>query len=130
MSSRGPLSSGEKLTVTALVVAAIGVVIQIVAGHPYPTVPPVFFILLIPAGLIAFGRWWWAPVPAVLAGLFLTFGLFASGESGRLFDLSNPGDSFGLWVQTLAVLVATTAAIVAAVQNYQSRTSSAAVRAR
>jgi hypothetical protein len=130
MSSRGPLSSGEKLTVAALVVAAIGVVIQIVAGHPYPTVPPVFFILLIPAGLIAFGRWWWAPVPAVLAGLFLTFGLFASGESGRLFDLSNPGDSIGLWVQTLAVLVATASAIAATVQNYQSRTSSAAVQAR
>jgi hypothetical protein len=130
MSSRGPLSSGEKLTVAALVVAAIGVVIQIVAGHPYPTVPPVFFILLIPAGLIAFGRWWWAPVPAILAGVFLTFGLFASGESGRLFDLSNPGDSIGLWVQTLAVLVATASAIAATVQNYQSRTSSAAVQAR
>ena len=67
MSSRTPLSLGEKLTVAALVVAAAGVVIQIAAGHPYPTVPPVFFILLIPAGLIAFGRWRWAPVPAVLA---------------------------------------------------------------
>jgi hypothetical protein len=130
MSSRGLLSLAEKLTVAALVVAAIGVVIQIVAGHPYPTVPPVFFILLIPAGLIALGRWWWAPVPAVLAGLFLTFGLFASGESGRLFDLSNPGDSFGLWVQTLSVLVATAAAITSAVQNYQSRTTSAAVQTR
>jgi len=130
MSSRRPLSSGEKLTVTALVVAAVGVVIQIVAGHPYPAVPPVFFIVLIPAASIAFGRWWWAPVPAALAGLFLTFGLFASGESGRLFDLSNPGDSFGLWVQTLSVLVATAAAITSAVQNYQSRTTSAAVQTR
>jgi hypothetical protein len=130
MISRGPLSLIEKLAVAALVVAAIGVVVQIAAGYPYPTVPPVFFILLIPAGLIAFGRWRWAPVPAVLAGLFLTFGLFASGESGRLFDLSNPGDSIGLWVQTLAVLVATAASIAATVQNYQSRTTSAAVQTR
>lgn len=129
MNTRGPLSSGEKLTVAALVVAAFGVVIQIAAGHPYPTVPPVFFILLIPAALVAFGRWRWAPVPAVLAGMFLTFGLFASGESGRLFGLSNPGDSVGLWIQTLAVLVATAAAITASVQNYLGPTSRTPVQA-
>ncbi|HZO31767.1 MAG TPA: hypothetical protein VFH48_37895 [Chloroflexota bacterium] len=124
MLSRGPLSFGEKLAVAALVVAAIGVVFQIAARpQNYPTVPPVFFILLIPAGLITFGRWRWAPIPAVLAGVFLTFGLFASGASGRLFDLSNPGDSLGLWIQMLAVVVATVAAIVATVQNYRRQTS-------
>ena len=130
MSSRTPLSLGEKLTVAALVVAAAGVVIQIAAGHPYPTVPPVFFILLIPAGLIAFGRWRWAPVPAVLAGLFLTVGLFASGTSGRLFDLSNPGDLLGLWIQTLAVLAATAVAVVSTIQNYVGRTSRPAIQVR
>ena len=129
MNSRGPLSLGEKLTVAALVVAAVGVVIQILAGHPYPAVPPVFFILLIPAALIAFGRWWWAPLSAILAGVFLTFGLFASGESGRLFDLRNPGDSLGLWIQTLAVLVATASAIVATVQNYLGRSARTAIQA-
>src|SRR4051794_8553094 len=118
MNSRTPLSWGEKLTVAALVVAAVGVVIQIAAGHPYPTVPPVFFILLIPDGMIAFGRWRWAPVPAVLAGLFLTVGLFASGASGRLFDLTNPADSLGIWIQTVAVLAATVAATVSTTQNY------------
>jgi hypothetical protein len=130
MNSRRPLSLGEKLAVAALVVAAVGVVIQIAAGHPYPTVPPVFFILLIPAALIAFGRWRWAPVPAVLAGSFLTFGLFASGESGRLFDLKNLGDSLGLWIQTLAVLAATASAIVATMQNYLGRTSRTAIQTR
>jgi hypothetical protein len=129
MNSRNPLSVANKLTVAALVVAAIGVVIQILAGHPYPTVPPVFFILLIPAGLIAFGRWRWTPVTAILAGVFLTFGLFASGEAGRLFDLSNPGDSLGLWIQTLAVLVATASAIVATVQNYLGRSARTAIQA-
>ena len=129
MNTRGPLSSGEKVTVAALVVAAFGVVIQIVAGYPYPTVPPVFFILLIPAALVAFGRWRWAPVPAVLAGIFLTMGLFASGESGRLFDLRNSGDSVGLWIQTLAVLVATAAAITATIQNYLGRASRAPIQA-
>jgi hypothetical protein len=130
MSKQRPLSSAEKAAVAGLVVAAGGVVIQIVSGHPYPTIPPVFFILLIPAALIAFGRWRWAPVPAVLAGAFLTFGLFASGEAGRLFDLSNPGDAVGLWIQTLAVLAATAAAITATVQNYLGRTSVSAIETR
>ena len=130
MSSRTPLLVGEKIAVAALVVAAVGVGIQIAAGHPYPTVPPVLFILLIPAGLIAFGRWRWTPVTAVLAGLFLTLGLFASGSSGRLFDLSNPADSLGLWIQTLAVLAATAAAIASTIQNSVGRASRSAIQAR
>src|SRR5262245_42101413 len=100
-----PLSLAGKLTVASLVVAAGGVVIQIVSGADYPPIPPVFFILLIPAGLIAFGRWRWTPAVAVLAGLFLTFGLFASGESPRLFNWSRLGDSVGLCVQTATVRV-------------------------
>jgi hypothetical protein len=102
-----------------LIVAAAGVVIQIVSGHDYPPVPPVFFILLIPAALIAFGRWRWTPAIAVLAGLFLTFGLFASGASHRLFDPSRLGDSAGLWVQMLAVIVAVIAGVIATVHNYR-----------
>jgi hypothetical protein len=123
MNKQNPLSLAGKLTVAGLIVAAAGVVIQIVSGADYPTAPPVFFILLIPAGLIAFGRWRWTPVIAVLAGLFLTFGLFASGESRRLFDPSRLGDSVGLWVQMLAVIVATVAGIIATIHNYRSRTS-------
>jgi hypothetical protein len=85
----------------------------------------VFFILLIPAALIALGRLRWAPAIAALAGLFLTFGLFASGESARLFDRGrsgNPGDSIGLWIQMLAVIAATVAGISAAIRNNQART--------
>jgi hypothetical protein len=126
MNKQLPLSPAEKVTVAGLVVAAGGVVIQMVAGHPYPTIPPVFFILLIPAGLIAVGRWKWAPVSAILAGSFLTFGLFASGESFRLFDLRNPGDSIGLWIQMVAVVIATVSAVTATIQNYRGRTSATA----
>jgi hypothetical protein len=123
MKERLPLSLAGKLTVVGLLVAAVGVVIQIVSRADYPTVPPVFFILLIPAGLIAFGRWRWTPVVAVLAGLFLTFGLFASGASPRLFNPSQLGDSVGLWIQMLAVIVATVTGIIATIQNYRSQTS-------
>ena len=128
MHAQRSLSAPRAVTAGGLIVAAAGVVIQIVAGHPYPPVPPVLFILLVPAALVALGRWWWAPIPAILAGVFLTFGLFASGESGRLFDLRNPGDSLGLWIQTLAVLVATAAAITSTAQNYARRTSVSAIQ--
>ena len=81
MNERIPLLFAGKLTVASLIVASAGVVIQIVSGHDYTAhasdewaspVPPVFFFLLIPAALIAFGRWRWTPAIAVLAGLFLT----------------------------------------------------------
>ena len=121
MTKRIPLSLADKVTVAGLVVAVGGVLLQIISGHDYPAIPPVFFILLIPAGLIVFGRWRWTPVLAVLAGLFLTFGLFASGQSARLFKPSPLGDSIGLWVQMLAVLVAVVAGIMAMVHNYQTR---------
>ncbi|MEH0985422.1 hypothetical protein [Micromonospora sp. CPCC 205556] len=123
MSRQGALSPAAKLTVAALVVAASGVVVQMVAGVGFPTIPPVFFILLGPAALALVGRWRWAPVPAVLAGLFLTVGLFLSGESARLFDTGQQGGvggSAGLWLQTTAVAVAGVAAAVTTIQNYRA----------
>jgi hypothetical protein len=116
-----PLSPAAKLTIVALVVAALGVGIQIASGHPYPNVPPAFFILLIPATVIGFARWWWAPILAVVSGLFLTFGLFASGATGRLTNPTSFGDSFGLWTQTLAVLVAIIGGVLATRSNVRHR---------
>jgi len=117
-------SAAARWTLAGLLMATLGVVMQILAGASYPTVPPVFFILLIPAGLLAFGSWKWRAVPAIIAGLFLTFGLFASGASARLIVSNNISDTSGLWLQTIAVLVAVAAGIVATVRNYSTRTNS------
>lgn len=109
-----------KVTVSALLVATAGVVVQIVAGVDFPPVPPVFFIQLVPAAFVYFGRWRWTPAPAVIAGVFLTAGLFASGDAARLTDTGLPGGvggSIGLWVQMIAVVVATVAAVVALVRR-------------
>ena len=114
------LSPEGKITIACLIVAAAGVLIQIISGHPYPTIPPVFFILLIPAALIYFAPWRWTPVSAIVAGIFLTCGLFASGAAHRLVDLQNPGDSVGLWIQLLAVVAALIAACIAVYKNFRS----------
>jgi hypothetical protein len=120
MKTKFPLSSEGKITIAFLIVAAAGVLIQIISGHPYPTIPPVFFILLIPAALIYFTPWRWTPISAILAGIFLTAGLFLSGASQRLTDFQNPGDSTGLWIQSLAVLGALIASCIAAYKNFSS----------
>ncbi len=123
MNMQNPLSLAGKWTVASLIAAAAGVVIQIVSGHDYPTIPPVFFILLIPAGLIAFGRWRWTPVIATLAGYFIFVSYFLSSSTVRLLDLSQFGAFIGLWLQFLASFVTVVAGFVAAVQNYRSRAS-------
>lgn len=108
-----PLSFAAKMIVGGLLVAAIGVVVQIISGVEFPPVPPVFFILLVPAALVTFVRSRWTPITAVLAGFFLTVGLFLSGESDRLFQWDLVGGSAGLWIQTLGAAVALVAGVVA-----------------
>jgi len=117
------LSHYSQLTVAALLIATTGVVIQMIAGVDFPTIPPVLFILLIPAGLVAVGRWRWTPATAALAGVFLTFGLFAGGAAPRLLDLSQLGGFVGLWVQMLGVIGAVVGGLIATVQNYARRRS-------
>jgi uncharacterized membrane protein len=118
-----PLPPAGKWMAIGLVTATIGVVVQIISGHHYPKVPPVFFILLIPAGLVVFGRWRWPSIIVVLAGLFLVMGLFSSGAYVRLMHTDNIGDFTGLWIQTIGDVLATIAGIVAIILNYIIRSA-------
>jgi hypothetical protein len=122
MTDRTPFTREDTLTVMALVVAAAGVTLQIMSGAPYPAVPPAYFILLVPAAVIAVARTWWAPMFAVLGGSFLTIGLFAAGQTHRLTGATSVGDAIGLWVQTLAVVVAVVAGLAAT--RFRLRTGS------
>jgi hypothetical protein len=123
MKERVSLSPAGKLMAIGLITAAAGVTIQIASGHHYPKVPPVFFILLIPAALLMFGRWRWTSIVIAVAGLFLVLGLIASGAYVRLFSTVNFGDFAGLWIQTIGDFIATMAAIIAIIQNYFIRTA-------
>ena len=95
-------NSIRKNTIVALLLATGGVIVQILAGAHYPGVPPVFFLLLIPAVLMAVVHRRWVFAVSLLASCFLTLGLFSSGAYKRLFS-ANPADAAGLWIQSLAV---------------------------
>jgi hypothetical protein len=121
MNQQNSLSSSGKLTVTALLIAATGFVIQIVSGVDVPAVPPGLVIMLVAAGLVAFLPWRWMPVVGAAVGLFLLVGFFASGAVGSLLEPSQLGVFVGAWVQFLAVIVAVVAGIAATIQNYRTR---------
>ncbi len=121
MNNRSSLSPASKLTVVALIAAA-GIVIQIVAGIDFPTIPPGLIILLVAVGLVAFGRWWWTPIVGTVVGLSQFIGLFLAEQGERLLDPGPLGGFVGIWIQLLAVSVAIVAGITATIQNNQHRT--------
>ncbi len=120
MNQRSSVSLNGKLTVAALLAAALGFAIQIVSGIEVPTIPPGLVILLLAAGLVALLPWRWIPVVGAVVGLFLLVGFFASGAVGNLLDPSRSGVFVGAWVQFLAVIVAVVAGIAATIQNYRA----------
>ena len=115
------LSSASKLTVAALLVAALGFAIQIFSGIDVPTVPPGLVILVVAATVVALLPWRWVPVVGAFAGLFLFVGFFASGALGNLLDPSRLGVLVGAWIQFLALIVAVAGGLVATIQNYRKR---------
>jgi hypothetical protein len=115
------LSSASKLTVAALLVAALGFAIQTFSGIDVPTVPPGLVILVVAATVVALLPWRWVPVVGAFAGLFLFVGFFASGALGNLLDPSRFGVLVGAWIQFLALIVAVAGGLVATIQNYRKR---------
>ncbi|RZS29748.1 hypothetical protein EV193_1182 [Herbihabitans rhizosphaerae] len=81
-----------------MVVAAIGIVVQILGGAGYPTVPPGLIIALAVGAIVWFVPWRWISVLAILAGVFFVVGLFPSGTAGQLSDVDHLGIFVGTWV--------------------------------
>ena len=120
MKQRKSLSPSQKVTIAALLVAALGFAIQILFGIEVPTIPPGLVILVVAAALVALLPWRWAPVVGIVVGLFLLVGFFASGAVGNLLDPSRFGVLVGAWIQFLSVIVAVVAGAVATIQNYRT----------
>jgi hypothetical protein len=98
-----------RVTVAALLTAAAGIVIQILAGTDYPVVPPGLVILLAAAAFVWWAPWRWAPAVGAVAALSQLVGLFAAGQAPRLVELDPVADTVGLWVQLVSVTVAVVA---------------------
>jgi hypothetical protein len=121
MNQRNLLSPASKLTIAALLVAALGFAIQIVSGIDVPTVPPGLVILVVAAAVVVLLPWRWVPVVAAFAGVFLFVGFFASGAVGNLLDPSRFGVLLGAWIQFLALIIVVVVGLVATIQNYRNR---------
>ena len=108
------LSRPARTQVTALIVAAAGIVVQIIAGVNYPAVPPGLIILLLAAALVLLVPWRWVSLIAVFASGFLLIGGFANADSrSHLAHASHPGPFVGTWIEIAAMAVAVVAGIAA-----------------
>ncbi len=108
------LSRPARTQVTALIVAAAGIVVQIIAGVNYPAVPPGLIILLVAAALVLFVPWRWVSLIAVFASGFLLIGGLANADSrSHLTHLGHPGAFVGTWIEIAAMAVAVVAGITA-----------------
>ncbi len=99
----------RRTVLVSLVVAAIGIPIQIVGGWDYPVVPPGMLILLA-AGLAALLPARWAPVITLVAGGFILVGFFAVEDVANMFGSQNALVTAGKWVQMIALVVGLAAA--------------------
>lgn len=121
MSEQTPLSPVRKLALAGLIVAAAGIVIQIVSGVDYPTIPPGLIILLVAAGLMAARRWWTAAIGVAMALLILVGFFVTSGTTDRLTDTSDLGRLVGTAVQLGGLVMAVVVGAVATVRGFQVR---------
>jgi hypothetical protein len=82
-------SAPVRINAAALLLAIVGMIIQIASGVKYPTVPPGVVILAVTALLIAFVAWPAIRLLGVIAPLFILVGGFMS-TAGRT-NISHPG---------------------------------------
>lgn len=114
-------TSARAVLVAALLVSAVGLIIQFISEPSrFPAVPPGPLILLAAAAVVAFLPGRWTPIVGVLVALFLTVGMAAAGTGGRL---TSPGDGWpfvATWLQLLGqamALITGTVAVVGAVRG-------------
>ena len=119
-------SKPYKLTLTGLLVTAAGIAILYVSGGEMPVVPPGFVMLLIAAGLVAWGPWRWTPIAGIVAALAEAGGFFGSGSAANLFDLGEVGIFAGTWVRLVGIVLALVYSIVATKLAFTKKTGAPA----
>jgi hypothetical protein len=96
----------RNLTLVALLAAAAGFVLQMVAGiTDTPTIPPGLVVLLAAAALVAFTSWRWAFLVGVAAAVFNLLAFVIVGAVDRLVDVTPAIGFIGAWVMVVALIV-------------------------
>jgi hypothetical protein len=107
MSSRYITSSTvRRVAGTGLLIAAVGIPVQIAGGADYPAVPPGLLISLAAAALV-FTRWRWALLVASLVPVFL--GIGGSIAPNFRHQLGDPGEAVtfaGSVMQVIGLVIA------------------------
>jgi hypothetical protein len=99
------LTTVRKLAVGGLITAAMGIVVQILGGADYPTVPPGVLLLLAAAGLFAL-RKPWASLIGVLIAVFISIGAVVAPNMGdQLGEPSAVGVFTGTVIQLVGLAV-------------------------
>lgn len=101
--------SSKTLSAVLLVVVALGVVVQSLGDPVVPLGSAVIF--LVAAAVTGLVRSRWAAVAAVLASVFLLAVTVAVGSVDYLVVVREPLQTAGLWMQTVAALLALACAI-------------------
>jgi len=101
-----PVSDMTNLNAIGFLVAAAGIVIQIIGSIDYPAVPPGLVILVVAAGLVTFARWSWVPFVGVVVPLFLLVGGTIAIANEDEPDRTDVVGLSGTAVQALGLVVA------------------------
>jgi hypothetical protein len=114
--------NGRRLAGAGLILAAIGIPVQIAGGADYPAVPPGLIILAVAGLLMLFAPWRWAMILAAVATVFVSIGAVAAPNLRD--QLADPGAAtlfLGSLIQ-LAGLVLALAGLVLMVGRSRKRT--------
>ncbi|MFD4527878.1 hypothetical protein ACFWP7_28895 [Streptomyces sp. NPDC058470] len=111
------MTMARKLTIGGLTIAAAGIVVQILGGADYPTVPPGALLLLAAAGFFAL-RNRWTPLIGVLIPVFIAIGAVATPNMGdQLGDTSEALTFAGTVIQLVGLAVGLICGLTVAAQS-------------
>jgi hypothetical protein len=118
-------SAAGNVTVVALLIAAVGFVLQMAAGvTDTPTIPPGLVAIVGAALLVAVVPTGWSPVAGPVAGLFNLFAMVVVGAADRLVDPTPASAFIGGWMMVSGLIAATIAGTIGASQNRRASTTS------
>lgn len=99
-------STARVVTIVGLLLGAIGIGLQKMAGIAMPVVPPGLVILLVAAVLMLRPQWKWAAIVGLLAGLAEVAGFVGSGGARRLGSTDPFGAFASSWVRLIGIVLA------------------------